>query len=425
VADESSSARGTHSASQSDQGIQREHHAGDYDVAVIGGGLIGAAAALGLARLGRHVLLIEPAPPQPQAPPSRLGLDIRTVALSPASRQLLESFGAWGSFAAAPYRRMEVWEERGTAAMVFDAGDVGRGELGWIVEHGPAAAGLWDALQRQDRVTLSADRVAGIVPGASSVDIELSQRRVSARLVIAADGAESMARRQLGVAVEIRDVGHVALATVVRTERPHAGVAYQRFLLDGPVALLPTRDPRLSSVVWSQSPEAAQRRKGMTDEEFCADLGRATQQCLGRVEMVDRRVSFPLQQLLAATFNPHPRVLLIGDAARVLHPLAGLGANLGFEDVRDVLAAIERLPGAGDAGATGLWRGFDRQRLARARLMLGLMDTLRRTYAHGDPLSQWLRNLGVGWLNRAAPIKRQLMMEAMGLGPVGGGADPS
>jgi 2-polyprenylphenol 6-hydroxylase len=395
----------------------------DYDVAVIGGGLIGAAAALGLARLARRVLLIEPAPPA--APPARHGLDIRTVAMSPASRELLESLGVWSSIVGAPYRRMEVWEERGTAAMVFDAAEVGRAELGWIVENGAAAAALWEVLRQQEQLTVCADEVEHVGPAEDAVTLEAGGRTLTARLVIAADGAQSMVRRRLGVAVSTHDVGHVAIATLARTARPHQGVAYQRFLLDGPVALLPTRDPHASSVVWSQSPGEAERRRGLTDAAFCAELTRAVQGCLGAVVAVDRRVAFPLQQLLAATFNPHPRVLLIGDAARVLHPLAGLGANVGFEDVRDLLAVLERVPVAGDAGAYGLWRGYDRQRSARARMMVALMDTLRRTYAQGDPLRQWLRNVGVAWLNRMTPIKRQIMMEAMGLGPVGRGGSAS
>lgn len=390
-----------------------------YDVAVIGGGLIGAAAALGLARLSRRVLLLEPA--QPALQPGRLGLDIRTVAVSPASRQLLESLGVWRDLVAAPYRRMEVWEERGTQAMVFAADDVARAELGWIVENGPATMALWAGLREQEQATICAGRVVGLEPGEARVEIQLEQGRASAQLVVAADGARSMIRQLLGVAVETVDVGHAALATSVRTARPHQGVAYQRFLLDGPIALLPTRDPVICSVVWSQSPQQAQRRSALPDAEFQAELGRAVQGCLGAIEEVDRRVVFPLQQLLAATFNPHPRVLLIGDAARVLHPLAGLGANVGFEDVRDLLGVLARLPGSADVGIEGLWRAFDRQRLIRARLMLGLMNALRQTYARGDPVSQWVRNLGVGWLNASTALKRQVMQEAMGLGPVGRG----
>lgn len=388
------------------------------DVAVVGGGVVGAAAALGLGQLGFDVHLIEPRRPQPQ--PGALGIELRTLAVSPASRTLLENLGAWQALGEAPYRRMEVWEERGTRAMVFDAAEAGRQELGWIVENGRLAQGLWSALDVCPSVTVRARALDGLELAPDQVRLGLDGEHLSARLVLAADGAESALRRLLDVAVRTWDVGHAALVTVARMARPHRGVALQRFLLDGPVALLPTADARLCSVIWSQSPEQAERRRGLDDDALAAELGRAVQERLGQVEALDQRVTFPLRQQLAASFNPHPRVLLLGDAARVVHPLAGLGANLGFEDVRAVLDELgSGSPVAGrDPGAAGRWQAFDRRRLTRARLMLDVLLGLRQVYARGDPVSQWIRNAGVAWLDRAAPVKRQIMREAMGLGPV-------
>ncbi len=393
--------------------------AAEYDVAVVGGGLIGAAAALGAARLGRRVVLLEPF--QPELQRGGLGVDVRNVAVSPASQALLERLDVWSRMDGAAYRRMEVWEERGTRAMIFDAAEVNRTELGWIVENSVATVALWEALRRHEGVTIHPARVVGVVPRETGVNLELEEGAVRARLLLAADGARSPLRAALGVAVETFDTGHAALATVVRTRQPHDGVAYQRFLLEGPVALLPTREPRLSSVVWSQPPEQAARRRDLPEAEFCAELARCLQHRLGTVEAVDERLVFPLQQLLASTFTPHPRVLLVGDAARVLHPLAGLGANMGFEDVRALLAVLHALPAGADPGTPGLWRAYDRRRRARARLMLGVMSGLRRVYARGDPASQLLRNAGVALLGRLVPVKRQVMMEAMGLGAVAEG----
>ena len=401
-----------------------------HDVAVVGGGLIGAAAALGLAAQGRTVLLIEPH--RPTAVRGSLGMDLRTLALSPASRDLLEELGVWGRVEAAPYRHMEVWEERGTRAMHFDAAMAGREELGWIVENGPLVEALWNAAEGQAAIRVHRGRLADVSVGADEVVLALAAAEdptaapaaiapagsARARLLIAADGAASAVREKLGVAVRSYEVGQMALATVVRTERPHGCTAYQRFLLDGPVALLPGRNERLSSVVWSQSPAEAERRRGLDDAAFAAELGRAVQHRLGAIEAVDRRLTFPLRQHVAERFNPHPRALLVGDAARVVHPLAGQGANLGLEDVRGVLDVLGALAPAADPGSPGLWRGFDRRRGARARLMVGLMGALRQAYAAGDPLTQWLRNTGVGLLDGLAPLKRQIMVEAMGLGPV-------
>jgi 2-octaprenylphenol hydroxylase len=218
----------------------------------------------------------------------------------------------------------------------------------------------------------------------------------------------------------MRPTGHDALATVVRTAHPHGGVAHQCFLSDGPVALLPSLDPQLCSVVWSQRPAEAARRLALAEAAFCGELTLATGRRLGAIEEVDRRLVFPLTQVLAASLQPAGRVLLIGDAAHVLHPLAGLGANLGFEDVRALLDVLERLPAGADPGEASLWVTFARQRRQRAHMMIDLMATLQRLYAGSDPWWQWLRNTGVHWLNRAAPVKQQIMREAMGLGPLSG-----
>lgn len=391
-----------------------------YDLAVVGGGVIGAAAALGGARRGFRVLLVEPGAPQLSR--GRLGLDLRTLAVSPASRALLDELGVWNALTAAPYRRMEVWEERGTKAMTFDAREVSRAELGWIVENSQAAVELWAALRRQEAVSIREAPVHVVRPAPDRVDLEVDGATLSAHLVLAADGARSRVRDSLGVTVRAFDVNQMALATAVRTARPHEDTAWQRFLLDGPVALLPSTDPHVCSVVWSQSPQQADRRMLQDEAEFARELERAVQSRLGAVEAVDRRLVFPLRQQLASSFNPHPRVVLLGDAARVVHPLAGLGANLGFEDVRDVLDVLADLGPGSDPGTAGLWRAFDRRRRTRAQLMVGVMGSLQQIYARGDPLTQWLRNTGVAWLDRAGPLKRQIMMEAMGLGPVSRGA---
>jgi ubiquinone biosynthesis UbiH/UbiF/VisC/COQ6 family hydroxylase len=389
---------------------------GGYDVAVVGAGLIGAAAALGLAAQGRRVLVVDQH--APALSPGRLGIDIRNVAISPGSRAVLEKVAAWRPALAAAYRRMEVWEERGTRAMCFDAAELGRDALGWIVENGPLVTHLWDALGRHPRVTRHLGTVRAVQPGAASVTLTLDGLAAEASLLVAADGARSAVRTLLGVKLQTRPVGQTALATVVRTERRHQATALQRFLLDGPLALLPSLAEDVCSVVWSQSEAVAQRRLALDDQAFGGELADALQHRLGAVQAVDQRIGFPLQQQLAATFHPHDRVLLIGDAAHVLHPLAGLGANLGFEDARDLLGVLGGLGTAADPGAPGLWRGFDRRRHSRARMMLDAMALLRRVYAEPDPLFGWLRNAGVGLLDRAVPIKRQIVLEAMGLGPM-------
>ncbi len=401
-----------------------------HDIAIVGGGLVGAAAGLGAALRGWRVLLLDLA--EPAWEPGRLGMDIRNVAVSPASKALLDELGVWQEQQAIAYSHMRVWEEQGTRSIEFDAAEVQRHELGWILENGPLVASLWKRLRAHGGITVrAADRLVGLEPGNETMKLHLKEqgqrasadaRTAQARLVVAADGARSAVRQLLDVPVEAFDTGHHALATVIRTVKPHGGTAFQRFLLDGPLALLPGRHPQLSSVVWSQLPASAERRAALSEDAFCQEIASASERCLGAVEAVDRRLVFPLQQMLAASFNPAPRVLLIGDAGRVLHPLAGLGANLGFEDVRDLFNELGRLPSGADPGAAGVWLAFARRRRVRSRLMVDIMGALRRVYSSNDPLLQWVRNLGVGLVDSSALLKRQIIREALGLGPLARGS---
>ncbi len=387
------------------------------DVAVVGAGLVGAVAALGLAQKGYSVVVLERRKPEIQR--GKLGVDIRNVALSPASRTLLDRIDVWRFVTdAVPYRRMFVWEERGTKAMDFHAASVGRSELGWILEQSPLAMLLWQRLEEEPCVELMLGAsLISIRTGDRVVELVTNDGEIETKLLLGADGARSTVRKMLGVHAEMMDTGHHALASVVCTEAPHENVAYQRFLLSGPLALLPGAEPNLSSMVWSQPPQEAARRRALSEPQFCQELAESLDFRLGAVAAVDERMVFPLQQMLVRSFNPHPRVLLICDAARVLHPLAGLGVNLGFEDVRDVLNQLHD-PRPFDPGAEGLWRRFARRRRARSQMLIGLMTALRRVYAASNPLMQWARNAGVGWLDSATNIKAQLIKEALGLGSV-------
>ena len=387
----------------------------EHDLIVAGGGLIGAAAALGAARAGRRVMLLDRAQPQPVL--GRFDMDIRNVSMSPGSRALLKSLNIWDQIEGAPFTSMRVWEEQGTATLNFAATDVSRSELGWIVENGVLVAALWQALAKTSGVTLRiGESITSVLERADRIELITDEGEYQARLLVAADGSASTVRQLLNVETARFPTGHQALVTLVDTEVPHQGVANQRFLHDGPLALLPSRLPNRVSVVWSQSEAEAQRRKALNEVDFCAEMTAASESVLGRVMAVDDRYSFPLVQHLAESFNPRQRVVLLGDAARVLHPLAGLGANAGFEDVRDFLERLSALPVGGDAGTAGMWNRFARHRRTRAQLLLNLMSTLRRVYAEDDPYLQWLRNLGVNLTMRSGPIRQQVIREALGLG---------
>ena len=386
------------------------------DVIVVGGGLVGATAALGIARTGRKVRLFDRA--RPSATLTRFAMDIRNVAVSPVSQGLLVDLGVWETLAPAAINSMHVWEEQGTGSIDFTAADVKTSVLGWLLENHPTAKALWQLLEQEDNVTICiGDSLEAVESATDQVTLHTTQDCYPSQLLIGVDGAMSRVRELVETQLDVHPTGHHALVTLVRTEIAHRGMALQRFLLDGPLALLPSREANISSVVWSQNESSAQARLSLGDAEFCSEIGRAIEYRLGSVLEVDNRHSFPLRQQLVRHFNAVPRVLLIGDAAHVLHPLAGLGANVGFEDVRALLARLRSIPLSQDVGEERLWRPFARQRRSRAQLMLGLMAGFRTVYAQDDPLLQWLRNVGVNWLNQAVPLKRQLMAEALGLGP--------
>ena len=390
------------------------------DVAIVGAGLVGATAALALARQGRSVVLIERQAPEQH--PGRLGADARTVALNPASRTLLETVDIWPGLRVCPYQSMQVWEDTGTAVLQFDAADARVEALGWITEVSPAAYQLWVACEDNPAVTLQAGSLTALESGVDGWHLQVGDDRIQARLLLAADGAASAVRRLLDLDVQVFDTGQQALATVVQTELPHGGCARQRFLYDGPLALLPLPEAQgrhLVSIVWSQSAEQATRRLAMSDGDFCAALTEASEGCLGQILAVDQRAVFPLRQQLATDFAPLPGVVLLGDAAHVLHPLAGQGVNLGFEDVQAMVSLLHGVPGS-ELAEPALWRGYARRRRLRSRLLLRAMDAFRVGYAQRAPALQWLRNAGVRGLGRLPPVKRSLIREALGLGPVAG-----
>ncbi len=388
----------------------------DFDVVVAGGGLVGASAALALARLGHGVALVDRGEPHLQR--GALGFDLRTVALNPASIGMLDELGVWQELEHCPFTRVYVWEELGTRHIEFDAAAVDRAALGAIVEVSPAIVALWRAIEAERRVTLfTGGSIEGVTTDARGTSLKTTLGDVHGRLLLAADGAESSIRKALGIGTARHATGHKALITVARTEQPHQDTAWQIFRADGPVALLPLPsrgDEYFVSVVWSQLVAAAEARLALDDSAFAIELERVVESRLGAIVSVDRRHALPLEQRVAESFQPVPGVILIGDAARVLHPLAGQGVNLGFEDVAGVVDVVRRR-GIDGIGGDDAWRAYARRRRTRAQLMVAAMDAFRVAYAIRDPGMAWLRNVSVAALNQTPLLKRALMREALGL----------
>ncbi|QHS10123.1 UbiH/UbiF/VisC/COQ6 family ubiquinone biosynthesis hydroxylase [Sinimarinibacterium sp. NLF-5-8] len=382
----------------------------DCDVAIVGAGLVGLATALGLHRAGLRVRVLDRGLPPPLAD----DYDLRVFAISPASARFLHQLGVWDAVCAeraSAYRHMQVWETAPEAALHFDAADLHRDDLGHIVESRVLQRHLLAALPSgtlQQNVTV---RAVDAQPQHAVLQLERGAS-LRAALIVAADSARSPLRSARGIAVHQQAYAQTAVVCHVRSARAHQATAYQRFLETGPVALLPLADGR-SSVVWSST--HAEPLLAMDDASFCTALGDATQQVLGRIEQCTRRLSFPLAVLNAERYHDD-RLVLAGDAAHVVHPLAGQGVNLGFGDAQELVGAISQARRqARDIGSARVLARYNRARQAAAQDMIAVTDGLYHAYQLQHPAWNWLRQTGLQAVNATTPLRTALIRRACGL----------
>lgn len=392
--------------------MTRRHH----EIAIAGGGVVGAATALALAREGFDVALIEKGAPPPAFSADRW--DPRVYALSPGSVAFLDSLGAWGRIAArriSPYGRMEVWEESPAQALSFDAAELGAPELGFIVEDSLLRAGLWAGLgdavtvlsgAQVERLELDGGKPRLSLAGGDTLEVDLA---------IAAEGADSPLRDWAGIEPIGWTYSQRALVCHVETERPHGATAYQRFLPHGPLAFLPLVDGR-SSIVWSTQTAEAEELCALDEETFRARLAGALDRRLGAIGACSARFTFPLRLMHAGQYVAEG-LALVGDSAHVVHPLAGQGLNLGLADARALteVVAEARAQRKGFARLRVLQR-YERRRKAGNLEMLALTDGLHRLFQLRTPGLSALRELGLSLVSRAGPVKQRLARRAMGLG---------
>ena len=378
--------------------------------------MVGAAAALSLGRAGFSVALVDAREPAPWD--ATREIDLRVVGLAPSSVALLDSLGVWSRLRDARvsgYERMHVWDAENGAAIDFDAADEGRDVLGYIVENSLVQATLWQAIEAAGVRRIVPAEVVAYAMREDRAQLDLADGQVvSARLVVAADGAESPLRSMVGIGTRGRDYAQRGIVAHVETARPHERTAWQRFLPTGPLALLPLADGR-SSIVWSLPESDAARVLAMDDNAFREALGVASDFRLGTMGAVTARVGFPLRLKLAERYEVG-RLVLLGDAAHAVHPLAGQGVNLGLRDVAELRDTLVDARDAGrDIASTHVLRRYARRRASADGLDAWSFDALARVYAlKAGPLVA-ARGLGVRLLDRIAPVKRRLARHAAGL----------
>ena len=391
------------------------------DVLVVGGGPAGACLGALLANeVAAEIRVAVLEPRRPRRIERHDPTDTRVVAISRASERIMSVAGAWDRIEQAricAYQRMRVWHESSApesdAALLFDAAEAGEPNLGYIVENRQVQTALLDAFaEAGGRIEIG--ELVSLEIGADSVAVQTSAGPLSARLVVGADGAQSAVRQAVGLTVESSDYRQTAIVANVATEKSHENTAWQRFMRDGTLAFLPLADGT-SSIVWSADDALAERLIEAAPAEFAAELNRASALALGSTRLVSDRVSFPLRRLAAHRYVAN-RCALIGDAAHVVHPLAGQGVNLGLLDAAALAQTLcDARREKEDVGAERVLRKYARWRKSEVAFISTAIDAFDRFLSHGSGPVSRLAQQGLAWVNRSQPLKRLFIGRALGV----------
>jgi ubiquinone biosynthesis UbiH/UbiF/VisC/COQ6 family hydroxylase len=383
----------------------------DCDVAIVGAGLVGLSFARALAGTDLTLALVEPNAP---GAPRTEGWDNRVYAVSPGSAAFLERCGAWQHLAPDRITRVESMRVYGDAdsGLEFTAYDAGVRELAWIVEARALQQGLREAMRGQDiREYCPANWTElAIEPEAAALRLE-NGTVLKAKLVVGADGADSRVRAAIGIGVATHEYDQLGVVANFYCERPHRGTAFQWFLRDGVLALLPLPGSRVS-MVWSTAQQRGRDLLAAPAAQLALEVESASRGALGSLELLAPGAAFPLRRQRVTQFT-RPRVALAGDAAHNVHPLAGQGVNLGFRDARVLADVLARRGPRHDCGEHALLRRYERARAEDVAAMRFTTDGLQKLFMNDSVWLTRARNLGLALVDRQPLIKSFLVHHAV------------
>ncbi|MFC3532079.1 FAD-dependent monooxygenase [Vogesella facilis] len=387
------------------------------DIFIVGGGMVGSAIAARLGGSGLRIAVLEQSPPAPFDPAS--APDLRVSALSPASIRLLQDIGAWPHISAmrtAPYQRMQVWEQRREDGTLFDASEIGAANLGHIVENRIVQLGCSAALAAHDNIELICPGEISTLQrhdGISQITLH-SGRRFTARLLLGADGARSRVREAAAIGLNSHEYPMHAFVATVGIRGGARDITWQRFTPQGPQSLLPLPGD-YASLVWYRPAALVQQLQQLDDDALIAAFRAEFPDALPDISHIVARGSFPLIRRHAQDYVRHG-IALAGDAAHTIHPLAGQGVNLGFQDVAalcEVLLAAQRQ--GEDIGSPSVLQRYQRRRQLANHAMQRLMDLFCYGFSNDIAPLRLARNLGLKLANRSGPLKKEVIRYALGL----------
>jgi len=406
-----------------------------FDIVVVGAGMVGAALATGLGQSGFRVAVVDRAPPplfDPAASP-----DIRVSALSAGSERYLCTLGAWNNvlaMRATPYQRLAVWDEtrhplqnlvpRKLSKVEFDAAELGAQHLGHIVENSVTQQALWQSAEAEPRVTLiHGHGVSSLTQSDETATVTLDDgRELTAGLVIGADGARSRVRDLAGIGTSRDQYDQQAMVISVRYQGPVEDITWQGFHPSGPRAFLPLHSAGAdhpgeswASLVWYDAPDELARLQALADDELMAEIQSAFPSNLPLLTHIDARASFPIARQHARHYFSG-RVVLAGDSAHTINPLAGQGVNLGFQDAQALQGVLREARRAGNDLADRIWLNrYEQQRRPANRRMMLTMDVFYHLFSNRIPPVHLLRNLGLGAARTLPFARNRVARYAMGI----------